>query len=592
MNPSDAVAHLTPAHWDRANRLLVRKALAEFAHERLLDPRPMTPGWYAVASDDGATEYRFAAQRRALDHWHIDPDTITRRRDGVEQPLDLVDLVLDLRDALGISESVLPVYLEELTSTLAASAARLAAPPVPAAQLARADYQTIEAAMTEGHPCFVANSGRIGFDAAEYHAYAPEAARPLRLLWLAAAREHSTFTGGAGLDYDTLIRAELDAATLGRFAAEMTRRGLDLADYHLIPVHPWQWWNRLAVTFAGEVARQRLVCLGPGADDYRAQQSIRTFFNISAPEKHYVKTALSVLNMGFLRGLSGEFISAAPPINDWLAELVAGDPVLKGTGLTILRERAAVGYRHAQYEAGAPSDSPYRKMLAALWRESPAPLLGPGERLATMAALLHVDRDGVALVGELIAASGLPPAAWLRRYLDAYLTPLLHCFYAHHLVFMPHGENVILVLDDRGIPQRAIFKDIAEEIAVLDPDAELPQEVSRIQVKMPEEMRLLSIFTDVFDCFFRFLSALMHEQGILTETEFWAEVAGCVREYQRANPQLADQFRRYDMFVGEFALSCLNRLQLRDNKQMVDLEDPAASLQLVGTLVNPIAGLG
>ena len=32
------------------------------------------------------------------------------------------------------------------------------------------------------------------------------------------------------------------------------------------------------------------------------------------------------------------------------------------------------------------------------------------------------------------------------RYLDAYLAPLLHCFYAHDLAFMPHGENVILVL--------------------------------------------------------------------------------------------------------------------------------------------------
>ena len=38
-----------------------------------------------------------------------------------------------------------------------------------------------------------------------------------------------------------------------------------------------------------------------------------------------------------------------------------------------------------------------------------------------------------------------------------------------------------------------------------------------------------------------------------------------------------------------FALSCLNRLQLRDSRQMVDLQDPAGSLQLVGELENPIA---
>ncbi len=51
------------------------------------------------------------------------------------------------------------------------------------------------------------------------------------------------------------------------------------------------------MTFASEVARRLLVCLGDGDDEYRAQQSIRTFFNITDPSKHYVKTALSVLNM-------------------------------------------------------------------------------------------------------------------------------------------------------------------------------------------------------------------------------------------------------------------------------------------------------
>jgi hypothetical protein len=35
--------------------------------------------------------------------------------------------------------------------------------------------------------------------------------------------------------------------------------------------------------------------------------------------------------------------------------------------------------------------------------------------------------------------------------------------------------------------------------------------------------------------------------------------------------------------------SCLNRLQLRNNQQMVDLTDPAGNLQFAGTLRNPVA---
>lgn len=603
-----ATAHLNPTHWAHANRLLVRKALAEFSHERLLTPvRVESDGRaggagsegdryagsegdrYLVRSDDGTVTYRFTARVRALAHWEIDADSITRHRGDEELPPDAVDFCLELRGALGLRDEILPVYLEEINSTLASSAYKLGRRTTCARQLAGADFQAIESGMTEGHPGFVANNGRIGFGVDDYHRYAPEVASPVRLVWLAAHRDHATFTCGADTDYDRHVRAELGEEVLARFAGTMADLGLDLADYLLIPVHPWQWWNKLSISFAGEIANRRLVCLGRGPDEYLAQQSIRTFFNASHPSRDYVKTAISVLNMGFMRGLSAAYMEATPAINDWLADLIAGDEVLKATGLTILRERAAIGYRHRQYEAATDRYSPYRKMLAALWRESPVPRLDAGERLATMASLLHVDQQGHSLAAALIERSGLAPRDWLRRYLDAYLTPLLHALYAHDLAFMPHGENVILVLDENDTVDRVIFKDIAEEIVVMDADRPLPAAVERIRAAIPEDMKLLSIFTDVFDCFLRYLNAILAERGVLAEKEFWRTVAECAADYQASVPHLADRFARYDLFADEFALSCLNRLQLRDNRQMVDLSDPAAALQLVGTLANPIA---
>ncbi|MEU0059207.1 IucA/IucC family siderophore biosynthesis protein [Streptomyces sp. NPDC006334] len=590
MNLTDSVAHLSPERWETANRLLVRKALAEFAHERLLTPEPEgDDGRYVVRSDDGLTAYRFAAVRRALDHWQVDADSITRSRDGVELPLAALDFFIELKTTLGLSEEILPVYLEEISSTLSGTCYKLTKPRLTSAELARAGFQAIETGMTEGHPCFVANNGRLGFGLHEYLSYAPETANPVRLVWLAAHRSRAAFTAGAGIEYESFVRQELGEETVERFETRLTDRGLDPADYLLIPVHPWQWWNKLAVTFAAEVARGNLVCLGEGEDEYLAQQSIRTFFNSSHPEKHYVKTALSVLNMGFMRGLSAAYMEATPAINDWLARLIENDPVLRSSGLSIIRERAAVGYRHLEYEAATDRYSPYRKMLAALWRESPVPSLKDGESLATMASLIHVDHEGRSVAGALIEQSGLAPTEWLRHYLEAYYTPLLHSFYAYDLVFMPHGENTILVLRD-GVVQRAVYKDIAEEIAVMDPDAVLPPQVRRIRVEVPEDKKLLSIFTDVFDCFFRFLAADLAAEGVLDEREFWRTVAEVTRAYQDANPELAERFKQYDMFAPEFALSCLNRLQLRNNRQMVDLADPSGALQLIGTLENPVAG--
>ncbi|MHC5903136.1 IucA/IucC family protein [Streptomyces sp. S6] len=588
MSLADAVAHLSPGRWEQANRALIRKALAEFTHELLLNPEEENGG-YVVRSDDGQTAYRFTAVRRALDHWQIASDSITRIRDGAELPLAALDFFIELKDTLGLSGEVLPVYLEEISSTLSGTCYKLTKPRLTSAELIDAGFQAIETGMTEGHPCFVANNGRLGFGVHEYLSYAPETAHPVRLVWLAAHRSRAAFTAGTGIEYEPFVRAELGEETVERFHRGLRELGHDPAEFLLIPVHPWQWWNKLAVTFAAEIARGTLVPLGEGDDEYLAQQSIRTFFNSSNPEKHYVKTALSVLNMGFMRGLSAAYMEATPAINDWLAELIDNDPVLKGSGLSIIRERAAVGYRHLEYEAATDRFSPYRKMLAALWRESPVSALQDGEQLATMASLIHVDHEGRSLAAALIKRSGLEPVEWLRRYLDAYYTPLLHSFYAYDLVFMPHGENTILVLRG-GVVQRAVYKDIAEEIAVMDPDAVLPPEVRRIAVEVPEETKLLSIFTDVFDCFFRFLASDLAAEGVLTEDDFWRTVAEATRSYQEAHPELADRFRQYDMFAPEFARSCLNRLQLRNNRQMVDLTDPAGALQLIGTLKNPVAG--
>lgn len=480
------VAHLTPERWAVANRHLVRKALAEFSHERILVPELIREeadgiGLYKVVSDDGSVEYRFRARVLELEHWSVLPDSIGRHGDGGKLPLDALDFIAEFHQTLGIGMDMLPVYLEEISSTLAGHAYKQGKPfgsvelaaGVTGGSDVAADFQAIEHSMAEGHPCFVANNGRLGFGIEDYHAFAPEAGATVQLQWIAVHRSKAVFTSSAGLDYKAHFEAELGPATVAWFNAGLSASGLDPEDYFFMPVHPWQWDNKLTVTFAAEIAQQHIVHLGHGEDSYQAQQSIRTFFNATSPGKAYVKTAMSVLNMGFMRGLSPQYMKATPAINDWLQELITKDQELQDRGLAMIKESAAIGYRNDYFEAASAKDSPYRKMLSALWRESPLPLLKDGQQLATMASLLHVDASGASMVSSLIARSGLEPTQWLRRYFDAYLVPLVHCLYNYELAFMPHGENVILILED-GVPVRAIMKDIAEEIVVMGDRLELP----------------------------------------------------------------------------------------------------------------------
>lgn len=613
LSRGQSIAHLQPELWDRANRHLVRKALAEFSHERILapevtkDPEVMqdpadaeaAPALtaYRVLSDDGSTEYSFAARVLDLDHWSIDAASIRCTRNGTESAPDALSFISEFRNALGIREEMLPVYLEEISSTLSSHAFKQWTGQATAGQLAAgvtrgadpaADFQAIERSMTEGHPCFVANNGRLGFGITDYQAFAPESGAPVQLEWIAVHRSRAVFSSGEGLDYRSHLEAELGEAGLAYFEAAIRAQGLDPAQYYLMPVHPWQWENKITVTFAAEIARQHIVHVGTGTDTYQAQQSIRTFFNTDDPQKSYVKTALSVLNMGFMRGLSPQYMKATPAINDWLRELIDRDSTLQRSGFAMISETAAIGYHNGHYEAGSAKDSPYRKMLSALWRESPLPLLKDGQQLATMASLLHVDAGGNPMVSALMEQSGLAPAAWLRRYFDAYLVPLVHCVYRYELAVMPHGENVILVLED-GVPVRAIMKDIAEEIVVMGDRLDLPDAVARIRADIPDGDKVLAIFTDVFDCIFRFLNALLVEDGKLSGDDFWGLTAEAIRDYQLRHPELEDQFARHDLFAADFELSCLNRLQLRNNQQMLDLTDPSGGLQKAGRLRNPLA---
>ncbi|MEE1979250.1 IucA/IucC family siderophore biosynthesis protein [Shewanella xiamenensis] len=581
--------HLTPQHWQAANRHLVKKILCEFTHEKLITPQIYAQGakvnHYELRLND--CTYYFSARHYQLDHLDIATDSIRVTSAGTERPLDAMRLIISLKNVLGISETLLPTYLEEITSTLYSKAYKLAHQAIPAATLAKADYQTIEAGMTEGHPVFIANNGRIGFDMQDYYQFAPESASALQLVWIAVRKDKTTFSSLEGLDHDTLLKQEL-GEQFTEFQQHLSALGQAANSFYFMPVHPWQWREKIARTFAGEIARGDIIYLGQSQDCYQVQQSIRTFFNLSAPQKCYVKTALSILNMGFMRGLSPLYMSCTPQINAWVANLIESDSYFAEQGFVILKEIAAIGYHHRYYEEALTQDSAYKKMLSALWRESPLPHIEPQQTLMTMAALLHIDHQEQALITTLIEHSGLSAKEWVKRYLKLYLSPLLHAFFAYDLVFMPHGENLILVLD-AGIPVKILMKDIGEEVAVLNGSEPLPKEVQRLAVELEEDMKLNYILLDIFDCIFRYLAPILDKQTAVSEALFWELVADNVRDYQAQHPHLADKFAQYDLFKDSFVRTCLNRIQLNNNQQMIDLADREKNLRFAGGLDNPLA---
>lgn len=590
VTPTQASLHLEKSVWNHVNRLHLRKIIAEFSHERIIVPQHTAEhnGWghYELQNNTQEIVYTFRAKILALNHWYIDTDSLEKHVDDIPAEIDALSFLIEFKDELGIPDESLPVYLEEVCSTLSGSSYLNFYGKPTSEDLLKSGYQQTESTMT-GHPRFIANNGRIGFDASDYREYAPETAEPFSLVWLAGHSSTAIFTAVSTLEYEQVILQELGVENLQRFNDILINKKLNPEDYFFIPVHPWQWFNKLANIFAADIATQQLVCLGYSDDQYLPQQSIRTFFNVSNPEKFYVKTALSVLNMGYIRGLSPKFMKTNPPINEWIYNLVENDSYLQSKKFFILREIASLSFAHQYYEAAISEDSHYKKMLACLWRESPVSRLKENQRLITMAALLHVDNDGNAYLPALIRASGLTIANWLKEYFDCYLSPLIHCFYKWDMVFMPHGENLIMVLENH-IPVRAIMKDIGEEVSLLNTTHPVPEAALRLSVTVPETAKTLPLFTQIFDSIFRFISAILVEHDDFSENEFWKLVANCILNYQQEHPEFKEDYKKYDLFIGEFSPDALNRLQLHNNRQLRNRANPFKDLPYIGNMENPI----
>ena len=95
--------------------------------------------------------------------------------------------------------------------------------------------------MTEGHPVFIANNGRIGFDMQDYRQFAPESAMPMQLVWLGVRKsKKTTFAALENLSHDALLKEEL-GQQFTDFQQRLKTQQHDPQDFYFMPVHPWQW---------------------------------------------------------------------------------------------------------------------------------------------------------------------------------------------------------------------------------------------------------------------------------------------------------------------------------------------------------------
>lgn len=275
--------------WCELNQALIARAISELTFEEGLKPEPLDQQHELWTLRLGETvSYRFRAKRRIWGNLAIEPRSLSRHEGAFAAPADdVAGFMIDARTALEIEPDTLAIYIRELSSTLF-SDARVAAIN---AAIGEDELITLPDHLLQhyldGHPKAPAAKGRIGWGLGDAEAYAPEFQAELQLFWVAAARDACQISHDPSVSEDDLLAASLDPTERGRLeeaCLEACRRlGTDRSRYLLMPVHPWQWDNMVALQFAGEIAAGRLLPLGSFGSGYLPQQSLRTLANASAP---------------------------------------------------------------------------------------------------------------------------------------------------------------------------------------------------------------------------------------------------------------------------------------------------------------------
>ncbi|KJV49565.1 aerobactin synthase IucC [Pantoea sp. BL1] len=541
--------------WEQVNREMIAKILAELEYERALHASEESSGRWAIVV--GAVRWDFTASRSIWGWLHIVPDSLSGG------PVEADALLYQLATVLEMSDAQTAEHLEDLYATLRGDMQlREARQSLTADDLIDLDPDELQCLLS-GHPKFIFNKGRRGWGIDALRAYAPEYRNRFRLHWIAVRRDKFVWSQDQNCDIAGLISSAMDSAELTRFRQCWQSFQLD-DSWIAVPVHPWQWHQKIAIHFLPYLARRDMVELGEFGDSYLAQQSLRTLTNVSRVARFDIKLPLTIYNTSCYRGIPGKYIAAGPLASGWLKQQFAQDETLRATGAQILAEPAAGYLAHESYAALAGAPYRYQEMLGVIWRENPSCYLQQGEQAVLMAALMETDNAGYPLISAWIARSTLDAESWLSRMFKVAVIPFYHLMCRYGVALIAHGQNVTLVMKD-NIPQRILLKDFQGDMRLVDdafPEASsLPESVKEVTARLSADYLIHDLQTGHFVTVLRFISRLTLQSGI-REPHFYRLLARVLQQYMEKHPAMADRFALFDLFKPQIIRVVLNPVKL------------------------------
>lgn len=296
-----------------------------------------------------------------------------------------------------------------------------------------------------------------GLGEAEYRAYMAEFNVPIRLRWVAMARDQ--MMTGAGVDEGGPLPMQWLAGDAARRALEEEMAARGLARSHVaIPVHPWQHEHALPRWLDAAFATGDCVALDAVTEPWLATSSLRSLAPTSA-SPHFLKLPMAIHSLGASR-----YLPAVKMLNGDLSARLLHQAQEQDARLAEGLHLCDEGKWWAYLPEGATLFDEAPRHLSAMVRSYPPELLDdPGVRLVPMATLgtplprgeHHVFDDWLARRGMRATAASV--RALFGELCEVFFDISLRLFRLGMLAEV-HGQNAVLVFRE-GRCQGLLLRD-------------------------------------------------------------------------------------------------------------------------------------
>lgn len=286
-----------------------------------------------------------------------------------------------------------------------------------------------------------------GLSEAEYRAYMAEFNAPIRLRWVAMARDQVMTGAGVGKDCPVAVQWLAGDETRRALEDELTSRGL--ARSHVaIPVHPWQHEHALPHWLQAAFAAGDCVSLVTVTEPWLATSSLRSLAPTTA-SPHFLKLPMAIHSLGTSR-----YLPAVKMFNGDLSARLLHQAKEKDARLAEALYLCDEGKWWAYMPKGATLFDEAPRHLSAMVRSYPSALLDdPGVRLVPMATLgtplpggeHHVFDDWLAQRG--MPASPASVQALFGELCDSFFDINLRMLRLGMLAEV-HGQNAVLIFKE------------------------------------------------------------------------------------------------------------------------------------------------